>query len=106
MSAVVEVTAHWTRRALCLGSTANFFTDDPVEVEKAKAVCAGCPVRAECLEYGRHEPDGIWGGLTPQERHVTHPREHSCLSCGGVLIPINRTQERCLGCDFVWFAPA
>jgi hypothetical protein len=35
----------------------------------AKAVCAGCPVRAECLEWARDAlPYGIAGGLTAQER--------------------------------------
>lgn len=38
-------------------------------VKKAKSVCQECPVRKECLSYGmEHEPYGIWGGLTEQER--------------------------------------
>ncbi len=43
------------------------------EASAALAVCAGCPVRAECLELslrqwsgvGRH---GIWGGLVEADR--------------------------------------
>lgn len=37
---------------------------------KAKAICAGCEVRDECLEGAdeRDERHGIWGGLTPTER--------------------------------------
>lgn len=36
---------------------------------KAKAVCARCPLRAECLEYALSHParHGIWGGLSPEE---------------------------------------
>lgn len=36
----------------------------------ARAICARCPVRAECLEYAleQHLTDGMWGGLTPYER--------------------------------------
>jgi WhiB family redox-sensing transcriptional regulator len=36
---------------------------------KAKAVCARCPLRAECLEYALRHPAryGIWGGLSPEE---------------------------------------
>jgi WhiB family transcriptional regulator, redox-sensing transcriptional regulator len=36
----------------------------------AKAVCAKCPVRRECLEYAltHDERYGIWGGATERER--------------------------------------
>lgn len=35
---------------------------------KAKNICAECPVRQECLNEGKREAHGIWGGLTPEER--------------------------------------
>ena len=37
---------------------------------RAKAICARCPVREECLEYAlrNREPHGIWGGLNEVER--------------------------------------
>jgi hypothetical protein len=36
----------------------------------AKRICADCPIREECLNWGmHHERWGIWGGLNPQERH-------------------------------------
>lgn len=39
------------------------------QVQEAKAVCDGCPVRAECLAFAlRALTDGIAGGLTPAER--------------------------------------
>lgn len=38
------------------------------EIAKAKQVCAGCPVLAECREYGMTQPEGIWGGLTRSDR--------------------------------------
>ena len=40
------------------------------EVAAAKAVCAGCPVAQECLEWAVRmgESAGIWGGTTPEER--------------------------------------
>ena len=35
----------------------------------AKAICAGCPVAANCLTYALdHDLDGIWGGLDRPER--------------------------------------
>ena len=36
----------------------------PEDVELAKALCADCPMRVECLAGAleRHEPWGVWGG--------------------------------------------
>ena len=41
-------------------------------VKAAKAVCARCPVRDECLEYAlaHHIRDGIWAGLSPKQRRA------------------------------------
>ncbi|MEO8814176.1 MAG: WhiB family transcriptional regulator [Mycobacterium sp.] len=41
-----------------------WFADDPVDLERAKALCAGCPIRRECLAEAldRAEPWGVWGG--------------------------------------------
>lgn len=41
-------------------------------VRKAKRICGGCRVRAECLDYGFTIGcvDGIYGGMTPEERGV------------------------------------
>jgi WhiB family transcriptional regulator, redox-sensing transcriptional regulator len=41
-----------------------FFAELPHEVETAKAVCSGCPLRRECLSgaIDRREPYGVWGG--------------------------------------------
>jgi WhiB family redox-sensing transcriptional regulator len=38
------------------------------QYEEAAAVCAGCPVRARCLEENLDVPFGIWGGLDPHDR--------------------------------------
>ena len=39
------------------------------QIAEAKAICADCPVRRQCLEFAlRTRPDGIWGGLTERER--------------------------------------
>lgn len=45
--------------------------DEKLEREsRAKAICATCAVKSECLEYaiGIREPHGIWGGLNEIER--------------------------------------
>ena len=41
------------------------------QVAEAKAVCAGCRVRRECLAFAlrTHQVHGVWGGLSEQERH-------------------------------------
>jgi WhiB family redox-sensing transcriptional regulator len=43
---------------------ALWFAESPVDLELAKTLCGGCPVRAECLAgaLGREEPWGVWGG--------------------------------------------
>lgn len=43
---------------------------EPQKREEAKAICAGCDVRMECLVRAdeRDERHGIWGGLTRPER--------------------------------------
>jgi WhiB family redox-sensing transcriptional regulator len=71
----------WQWRAACRGEDSGLFFP-PGEFEpkeervarerKAKAICATCPVRVECLDYAIriHEPHGIWGGLNELERRV------------------------------------
>ena len=41
------------------------------QVTAAKAVCAACPVRRECLAFAFRtgQVHGIWGGRTEEERH-------------------------------------
>lgn len=38
--------------------------------EAAKAICAQCPVLVECRAHALavHEPYGVWGGLSEEER--------------------------------------
>ena len=41
-----------------------WFAEDPRDLEQAKALCAQCPIRRECLNAAleRQEPWGVWGG--------------------------------------------
>ena len=43
-------------------------------VPVAKAICADCPVKLECLEHAltHDEQLGIWGGLSERERRPLH----------------------------------
>lgn len=40
------------------------------DVDYALAICGVCAVKADCLAYAleRHEVQGIWGGLMPEQR--------------------------------------
>ena len=67
---------NWRADAACAGLDPEIWFPDHVTVEgvertaEAKQVCATCPVCTDCLEYAlaAHEPYGIWGGMTKQER--------------------------------------
>lgn len=66
----------WHSRAACSDSDPDLFFPDTgarEQITAAKQICAGCPVRAECLaDVVAWEPpsyrNGIAGGLTAQER--------------------------------------
>jgi WhiB family redox-sensing transcriptional regulator len=68
----------WQRLGLCRGrDSAQFFHPDGERGASrgrreaaAKALCHGCPVRAECAAHAlsTREPYGVWGGFTETER--------------------------------------
>jgi WhiB family redox-sensing transcriptional regulator len=61
----------WRARAACRDADINiFFPTTDEEAGPAKAICATCPVRVECLEFAlaTRQEDGVWGGLTETER--------------------------------------
>jgi len=68
----------WEELAACAGMDTEMFfpgdgnrrkTKERERMRKARAVCAGCPVKPECLEFAiRTRSTGIWGGLTEKER--------------------------------------
>lgn len=77
--ALRATTDAWQLRAACKGPQATaFFPPAHAErkeekvsrEERAKAICATCSVRRDCLEYALRirEPHGIWGGLNEVER--------------------------------------
>lgn len=41
-----------------------WFAEDPRDLDRAKAMCADCPLRQACLDeaIARAEPWGVWGG--------------------------------------------
>lgn len=71
-------TWQWQNDAACRGESLVLFFGPPgerqpdkdVRERKAKAICAQCPVRAECLGYALNRPEkyGTWAGLNEDER--------------------------------------
>lgn len=60
-----------------------FFSEELAQIEGAKALCAQCPVRSQCLDaaLSREEPCGVWGGelfedgvVVARKRTVGRPR--------------------------------
>lgn len=61
----------WRALGACRGiDPAIFFPERGESCVEAKAVCAGCPVRGECLDFALDvgEHFGIWGGTSERER--------------------------------------
>ena len=58
------------------GDADLWFAEAPADLERAKALCAGCPIRVECLAGALHraEPWGVWGGEI-LERGMVIPRK-------------------------------
>lgn len=67
----------WMKRGACRWHPEiDFFTRHSSQVDRAKAVCATCPVQSQCLAYAldRYETEGVWGGMTYDERRKLLPR--------------------------------
>lgn len=84
--------------------------DDCSAVRPAKKICAGCPVSAACLaeaeeittQRGMHHAQGVWGGLTMQERAtlaVLGRPPGPCPRCALVCIPVNYATKLCSTCN-------
>lgn len=78
---VIDADTSWRPFGLCYQSQrahALMFTTSSIgkaattspEVRRARAICAACDVRSECLAFAieTDQAFGIWGGLLPQER--------------------------------------
>ena len=62
--------ASWTKDAACKDADpAIFFVERGESTERAKAICATCPVKQECLDYAIefNERVGIWGGMSDKQ---------------------------------------
>ncbi|HZJ47628.1 MAG TPA: WhiB family transcriptional regulator [Acidimicrobiia bacterium] len=63
----------WHAQAACASYPAEVFfppSDAPQAAKAAKLICAGCPVRDECLSFAidTAQSEGVWGGMDAGER--------------------------------------
>lgn len=61
----------WMADGNCVGlDPERFFPGRGASTRPARAVCHGCPVREECLEFAMAtgEKEGVWGGRSERER--------------------------------------
>ncbi len=74
---------NWRDQAVCLNEDPELFFPvgdcGPalVQIAAAKAVCARCPVVAQCLGFALAAlPDGVAAGLTAEERRALRAQRH------------------------------
>jgi hypothetical protein len=67
---------NWRAQALCREVDPELFfpvgdgAAAKMQTQKAKAICARCPARGDCLEWALDtgQQSGVWGGLSEAER--------------------------------------
>src|SRR5271163_2575189 len=92
----------WQDAAACRGEDLLLFfgpdgerqPEREIRERKAKAVCAACPVRLECLNYAVSRPEkyGTWGGLNEDERSAERRRRMRRLRFAYVPLPLDENR--------------
>jgi WhiB family redox-sensing transcriptional regulator len=87
MAATAAIGSLWEQAACQTADPELFF---PVagaraslaELARAKAVCASCAVREQCLDYAVEtgQAHGVWGGTTEDERRAIAARRRRALA--------------------------
>jgi WhiB family redox-sensing transcriptional regulator len=83
-----ELDTTWMEEGKCRKHLPEtFFPSDGAGVSIAKRICAGCPVKAPCLEYAlyHHINHGIWGGTSERERRRIAGRRRRSVSPGELV---------------------
>lgn len=86
------MTGNWRTLAACRGLDPDLFfaeRGDTLTVRNARAVCATCPVAAECLEFAiaNGETEGMWGGLCGNELRAEKRRRARTTPPGTLRTP-------------------
>lgn len=104
--------ADWMQQRACTNVPSEwFFPGRGEDTARAKAVCADCPVRIECLEYAvrNGEKYGIWGGTSERERRAIRKqrgirfgnngrRIAECGTNAGYMRHRSRKEPSCAAC--------
>jgi WhiB family redox-sensing transcriptional regulator len=69
-----------------------------VQLDRARAICRRCPVRAECLSFALEtvQDHGVWGGTSEDERRALRRnrrrRQYAAQSAGALPAPPGKLQ--------------
>jgi hypothetical protein len=90
----------WMDRAACAGSAVNFVPDERSDPEPALRICRSCPVARECLDHARrHKREGIWGGMTENQRKGRRKHVPNLKPCGTVAAFQRHVRNREIPCE-------
>src|SRR3954468_15767413 len=89
-----EAERGWQERANCLGVDPDlFFPERGASTKEAKAVCRGCEVRVECLEYALSHGEKFGASRRGGDRRAGHERRRRSADGPGELLPRARTER-------------
>lgn len=99
----------WFDLAECSGHDVDVFHPDRGQfqlADKAKLVCAVCPVREQCLNHAlvNNEEHGVWGGMTARQRRKERlrrglQRKFTPAVCGTLAGYRKHARQRTRMCD-------
>jgi WhiB family transcriptional regulator, redox-sensing transcriptional regulator len=87
----------WRERAACRSYDPEIFfpigkTGRAIaEIQRAKTICANCPIRADCLAFAlqTHQDYGIWGGCDEDERRALRRQRRLAPCCSRGLVQVH-----------------
>lgn len=103
----------WMQHGACRELDSDiFFPQRGEPTAPAKAICATCPVRTECLNFAldNFEKCGIWGGMSERERRKLRSgravaKRINAARCGtasGYSAHRYRHEDACDPCKAAW----
>lgn len=101
----MEHKEEWKARGLCVGSRVAqaylFSANKKLRKLAADELCAECPVRSECEDYGyrTEQTYGVWGGVDFENRNVVRSIVCASASCGKTFTSDRKDAQYCsAGC--------